>query len=105
LKYPLELLSDIEIDAPLARTHLATCVAAYMKVGAITLDVLSVDAPEYFKMDGKPAAFAVMVLKIITATSGDNVAPSEKELQVVEELMTEDDKKAFDSAKAMYDAN
>jgi hypothetical protein len=56
------------------------------------------DAPEYFRTDGKPAAFAIKVLK----ARGED--PSEDELKVVEELMTEDEKKNFTSGKAMFDA-
>lgn len=97
LKDPLEFLSDVEIDAPLAGNHLAKCVAAYVELGAIQFDFLK-DAPDYFKTDGKPAAFGIKVLK---AKGGD---PSEADLQVVESLMTEDDKKNFASAQAMYDA-
>ena len=98
LNDPIEFLSDIEIDAPLAGTHLAKCVAEFIKLGALQLDFLN-SAPDYFKTDGKPAAFAVKVLK---AKGGEG--PSDSELEVVGGLMTEDDKKTFDSAKAMYDA-
>jgi hypothetical protein len=95
---PLQFLSDLEIDAPLARNHLAMIVVECLKLGALpSLEFLK-EAPEYFHTDGKPAAFTVKVLKM---RGGD---PSEDELAVVRALMTEDDKKAFDSGKAMFEA-
>jgi hypothetical protein len=94
---PLEYLSDVEIDAPLARSHLAMIVSECIKFGAMDLAFLKT-APEYFLNESKPAAFAIKVLK---TRGGD---PSEEEMKVVEDLMTEDDKKAHESAEAMFKA-
>jgi hypothetical protein len=94
---PLEFLSDIEIDAPLAGNHLALIVSALLKWNAIDFGFLQA-APEYFRTDGKPAAFAINVLK----KRGDE--PLDSELAVVGRLMTDGDKKAHESPKAMFDA-
>ena len=93
---PLEFLRDIQIDAPLAASHLSLITASLISWNALSLDFL-LNAPEFFRTDGKPAAFAVEILKKKTD-------PSDDELGVVEKLMTEDDKKAHASAKAMFDA-
>lgn len=95
LNDPLEFLGDIEIDAPLAGNHLAIIVASCMRRNAFTLDMLK-EAPEYFRMGGKAAAFAVKVLR----TRGD--APSDGELEIVDSLMSADDKAKFPSAKEMF---
>jgi hypothetical protein len=97
LNDPLEFLSDVEIDAPLAGSHLALIVSECIKFGALELAFLKA-APEFFLSDGKPAAFAIKVLK---KRGGD---PSEEEMKIVEELMTEDDKTAHESAAAMFKA-
>jgi len=97
LNDPLEFLSDIEIDAPLAGNHLAKMISEYVKLNVLSLEMLK-EAPEYFRTDGKPASFCVKILK----QRGGEVLDSD--LAVVEALMTEDDKNTFDSAKAMYEA-
>ena len=94
LKDPLEFLSDIEIDAPMARNLLTSIVAYLIRQEALSFDFL-LDAPEYFRTDCKPAEFAAGVLKV----KGDD--PSEDDLAVVEKLMTEDDKKNYSSVKEM----
>lgn len=96
LNDPIEFLRDIQIDAPLAASHLSLIVASLISWDAISFDFL-LDAPEFFRTDGKPAAFAIEILK----KKGDS---SDDELRVVESLMTEDDKKTHASAKAMFDA-
>lgn len=101
LNTPLDLLSDIEIDAPLAGRILAIVIARYIESKAITLDILK-DAPAYFLSDGKPAAFAVKVVKIIG--EGSEEGPSGDDLEIVGALMTEDDRAMYSSAKAMFDA-
>ena len=97
LNDPLEFLSDIEIDAPLAGTHLAIIVSECIKFGALNLAFLK-NAPEYFLSDGKPAEFAIKVLK----KKGED--PSDEEMKLVGELMTDDDKKNHESAAAMLKA-
>ena len=94
---PLEFLSDIEIDAPLARNHLAAIVGKCIEMQVLTLSFFK-EAPEYFRTDGKPAAFAVKVLKQVGGSATD------EDYQVIESLMTEDDKKSFASGKAMFEA-
>jgi hypothetical protein len=96
LNDPIEFLRDIQIDAPLAASHLSLIVAKLISWNAISFDFL-LDTPEFFRIDGKPAAFAIEILK-------KKSDPSDDELRVVESLMTEDDKKAHASAKAMFDA-
>ena len=62
LNDPLEFLSDIAIDAPLASDHLANIVSSFVKSGAVSLDFL-LSAPDYFRTDGKAAQFAAKVIK------------------------------------------
>jgi hypothetical protein len=85
LRDPLEFLCDIEIDAPLARSHLATIVAALVEEKMVSLDFL-LKAPEYFRSDGRAAHFCAMVLK----KKNDEI--TDADLAIVENLMTEDDK-------------
>jgi hypothetical protein len=94
LRDPLEFLSDIEIDAPLARSLLTSIVAYWVRQDVLALNFL-LDAPEFFRTDGKPAEFAANVIKV---RGGD---PSDEDLAIVEKLMTEDDKKKFSSPKEM----
>ena len=94
LNDPLEFLSDIAIDAPLAGDHLANIVSSFVKSGAVSLDFL-LSAPDYFRTDGKAAQFAAKVIKKMGA---DDDAAS---LEVVEKLMTCDDKEAHPSAKEL----
>jgi len=89
---PLEFLADIEIDAPLAGSHLALIIAELIKIDAISLSFL-LEAPEYFRTDGKAAQFGCKVLKKI---GGD---ASDANLEVVEKLMTCDDKAAHPTAR------
>lgn len=98
LSDPLEFLSDIEIDAPLASSHLAHIVAEFAKINAIQLDALLNGAPAYFKTDGKPALFCSKVLK---AKGGE---PSDADIELVGSLMTDDDKVKHASPKALYDS-
>ncbi|OEU08934.1 hypothetical protein FRACYDRAFT_271627, partial [Fragilariopsis cylindrus CCMP1102] len=98
LNEPLDLLSDIEIDAPLARSHLSLIISELIKWSVVSFDVL-LSAPEYFRTGGKAASFAIMILK-----KKNNEALSDDETVIVETLMTENDKKAYASAKIMFDA-
>lgn len=95
---PLEFLRDIEIDAPLAGSHLSLIIAELINWDAISLKFL-LNAPEFFRAKGKPSIFSVEILK-----KKSRGGPSEDELAVVDSLMTEEDKKAHVSAKAMFDA-
>lgn len=95
LNDPIEFLRDIQIDAPLAASHLSLIIFKLISWNAISFDFL-LGTPEFFRTDGRPAAFAIEILK-------KKSDPSDDELRVVESLMTEDDKKAYASAKVMFD--
>ncbi len=82
---PLELLGDIEIDAPLARSHLVKIVAELIKEQHVGLDFL-LESPEYFREEGKAGSFAA---KVQMATGGEI---TDADLDVIEKLMTADDK-------------
>jgi MA3 domain len=94
LNDPLEFLSDIEIDAPLARSLLTSIVAYWVRQEVLPFNFL-LAAPECFLTDGKPAEFAAGVLKV----RGDKV--TDEDLAVVEKLMTDKDKEKYSSAKEM----
>ena len=96
LNDPIEFLRDIQIDAPLAANHLSLIIAKLIDWNAISFDFL-LDTPEFFRTDGKPAEFAIQILK-------RRSDPSSEELSVVESLMTVEDKKTHDSAKMMFDS-
>lgn len=98
LNDPLEFLRDIQIDAPLAASHLSLITAELINWNAISLDFL-LGAPGFFLGEGKAAAFAIEILK---KKNGDG--PSDDDLVVVESLMTEGEKEIHSSAKAMFDA-
>lgn len=95
----LEFLNDIEIDAPLAGGLLASIVAEFVKVNGLSFDFL-LSAPDYFRSDGKPAQFGSKVLKKIGGDALDN----DMYLDVIEKLMTEDDKAAYSSARDLIAA-
>ena len=99
LNEPLDLLSDIAIDAPLATSLMVTIVSQFIKAGAITFDFL-LKAPEYFLSDGNAAQFGCKVLKKV----GGDMLVSTKNLEIIEKLMTEDDKHSFSSVKDLLDA-
>jgi MA3 domain len=98
LNDPLEFLTDIEIDAPLAGSHLALIISHFLKWDVVGLGLL-LSAPEYFRTDGKPAAFAIKILK---KRGGD---PTDEELHIIEQLMTDEEKATHGSAKAMFEAS
>ena len=89
---PLEFLSDIAIDAPLARDHLASIISAFIQSSSIPLDFL-LNAPDYFRTDGKAAQFAAKVMKKLGTE--DDAA----HLDVVEKLMTDGDKEIHPTAR------
>ena len=91
---PLEFLGDIEIDAPLARAHLATIVAELIKAKAISLDFL-LEAPEYFRTDGRAAHFCAKVLK---AMDGEIL---DADVDIIDKLMTENDKTAHSTGREL----
>ncbi|GKZ01285.1 hypothetical protein MPSEU_001079500 [Mayamaea pseudoterrestris] len=87
---PMESLRDIEIDAPLAASHMATILASWMRLDLMSLEMLK-SCPDYFLTDGRPAEFACMVL----AKRGGPV--SYEETVVVEKLMSLDEQAAHSS--------
>lgn len=97
LYYPLESLQDIAIDAPLASTHLASIFASFVKCGAVSFDYLQTSSPECFRLDGGAAKFGINVLKSI----GGDALKAKANLDVVEQLMTDDDKIQYASAMDM----
>merc|ERR1712194_184512 len=94
LNDPLEFLSDVEIDAPLALPHLANIVAEFIKADVVSFNFL-LNSPEYFRTDQNAAVFGAKVMKKI----GDDVIASENYIEVIEKLMTEEDKAAHGSAR------
>lgn len=99
LNDPLEFLPDIAIDAPLATAHLVTIMSALIKSGTIAFDML-LNAPEYFRTDGGAAQFGCKVLK----SMGDDATSSQANLDIIEKLMTSNDKELYPSgAKQMLE--
>jgi len=93
LNDPLEFLSDIAIDAPLAIQHLVTIVAKLVKTDIIPFDFL-LNSPDYFRTDGDAANFAAQVIKTI----GNEATSSEVYTGVIEKLMTDGDREKYSSA-------
>lgn len=94
LNDPLEFLTDIAIDAPLASTHLATIFASFVKIGAIPFDYL-LGTPQYFRTDCNAASFGAKALQIM----GGDATTAPANVEVVEKLMTDEDHNQFSSAK------
>lgn len=93
LNDPLEFLSDIAIDAPLATPLLAGIIAELVKAEHILISFL-LNSPEYFRTDGQAAAFAAKIL----ARLGDDAAKSAGNIDVVDKLMTEEDRSKYSQA-------
>jgi hypothetical protein len=94
LNDPLEFLSDIEIDAPLARSLLTNIVSYWVRQQVLSLSFL-LEAPEYFRTDGKAAEFAAGVIKM---RGGDT---TDEDLSTIEKLMTEEEKKKYGSPQGL----
>merc|ERR1719410_1442157 len=90
LNQPLDVLSDIVIDAPLAGTHLSNIVASLINSEFLSLDFL-LQAPDYFLESGDAAFFAKRVISSLTNSNDDHLA-------VVDKLMTEQEKEKYGSA-------
>ena len=99
LNYPLELLSDISIDAPLASSHLTSIITELIKSGAVSFDFF-LNSPEYFRTDCGAAQFSCKVLKKL----GGEAMQDATNLEVVDKLMTDFDKGTFATAKDLLDA-
>jgi translation initiation factor 4G len=93
LNDPLEFLSDVAIDAPLAIPHLAGIVAELVKAEIIPFGFL-LDSPEYFRTDQNAADFGGKVLKKI----GGDATSSQDHIDVIDKLMTCEDKAKHSSA-------
>jgi translation initiation factor 4G len=94
LNDPLEFLNDVAIDAPLAIPILASIVAELVKSEVIPFNFL-LDSPEYFRTDQNAADFGAKVMKKI----GGDATTSEDFIDVIEKLMTDEDKAKHSSAK------
>lgn len=90
LNDPLEFLSDIAIDAPLATAHLVTIVSKFIELGTIKFDFL-LDAPQHFRLDSGAARFGCKVLHKI---GGDSIS-SQENIDTIEKLMTAAEKEMF----------
>eukprot|EP00578_Thalassiosira_sp_NH16_P020243 CAMPEP_0181087994 /NCGR_PEP_ID=MMETSP1071-20121207/6556_1 /TAXON_ID=35127 /ORGANISM="Thalassiosira sp., Strain NH16" /LENGTH=964 /DNA_ID=CAMNT_0023169893 /DNA_START=444 /DNA_END=3338 /DNA_ORIENTATION=+ len=94
LNDPLEFLNDVAIDAPLAIPILANIIAELVKADVIPFNFL-LDSPDYFRTDQNAAEFGAKIMKNI---GGDAIA-SEDYIEVIEKLMTDDDKAKHSSAQ------
>ena len=99
LNDPLEFLSDVAIDAPLAITHLVNIVAELVKAKIIPFSFL-LNSPEYFRTDQNAAAFGAKVMKNI----GYDAVTSEDFIEVIAKLMTDEDKAKHGSANELIEA-
>lgn len=97
LNNPLEFLRDVEIDAPLASSLLATVIAEWINLGLLSLDFLK-KCPEYFRTDGRPADFAVQII----SKRGKDV--TDADIELVSSLMGDEDKKAHPVVKEWVEA-
>jgi len=96
LSEPLEFLTDIAIDAPLATNHMVTIISKFLTIGAVSFEFL-LETPDYFRTDCGAAAFGCKVLKKM----GGDALESTAYLEVIEKLMTDDDRGMFPSAKEL----
>ena len=87
---PMEVLRDVEIDAPLAAKLMACILASWLRLGVISLDMLQ-SCPEYFLTDGRPAEFACRVLIERGGSASDD------ESSVVQALMNSQEKESHPS--------
>ena len=94
LNDPLEFLNDVAIDAPLAIPILANIIAELVKADVIPFNFL-LDSPDYFRTDQNAADFGAKIMKNI---GGDAIA-SEDYIEVIEKLMTDNDKAKHSSAQ------
>jgi len=93
LNDPLEFLSDIAIDAPLATPNLVTIISKFVMMDNGLPFSIFENSPDWFRTDGGAATVACKVLKEV----GKDIH-SEANLKIVSELMTESDKEKYPSA-------
>lgn len=96
LDHPFESLIDIAIDAPLAKTHMVAIFASFVKCGAIPFNYL-LETPQSFRAECGAATFGVQVLKSI----GGDALNAKSYQEVIEGLMSDEDKKQYSSASNM----
>jgi hypothetical protein len=96
LGHPLEVLQDISIDAPHAGRHLVTIVAEIITFGGLSFDFL-LETPEFFRLEVGAARFGCDVLKKL----GEGYVDSSASIEVIEKLMTDEDRQTYSSAKEM----
>jgi translation initiation factor 4G len=110
---PLDFLRDIEIDAPRAADFLARIIADWLKIpsevstctengngetiGLGSLNFL-LSSPDYFRTDGRPAAFAAQILKLRGGTV------SEDEVHIIAQLMSDDENRTYGSARKFLES-
>ena len=105
LNDPLEFLSDIAVDAPLATPLLIRIVAELVKEKIIQFDFL-LNSPEYFRTDQNAAKFGARVAKAV----GEETISSSEVNEVISKLMTEEEKTRYQSVhelieSVVYDAD
>jgi len=98
LNDPLEFLIDVAIDAPLAIPHLTSIVAELVKAEVMPFGFL-LEAPDYFRTDSNAADFSAKVMKKM----GGDATTKEEYIEVVEKLMTDEDKANHSSAADLID--
>lgn len=91
---PLEFLSDIVVDAPLATSILISVVAALVKEDIIPFDFL-LSSPEYFRTDQNPAKFGAGVIKAICGEATELA----EYVDVVAKLMKEEEKAEYSTVE------
>lgn len=93
LSEPLDVLRDVEIDAPLSSKLLAQIIADWMTIttseGSLSFD-LFLKAPEYFRNHCRPAEFAKQVLACYRQETG--LAITDEQVYVVAQLMSEEER-------------
>ena len=99
LNDPLEFLADVAVDAPLAIPYLVGIVAELVKADVISFNFL-LNAPEYFRTDQNASAFGAKVMKKI----GGDAMRSEDYIEVIEKLMTDNDKATHSSVSDLIEA-
>ena len=103
LRDPLEFLRDVEIDAPLASKFMARMIAEWMTTTPIGKPLsfsLFLQAPEYFKTDGRPAEFLKQILtcyknnnaKDADSNDNNNDIITDEHVNVVSQLMTDEER-------------
>merc|ERR1719491_536087 len=96
LSEPLTYLQDIAIDAPLATNHMIAIISNFLTIGAVSFDFL-LDSPVDFRNYAHPAVFGCKILKKM----GGDALESTAYLEVIEKLMSDEDRTSFPSAKEL----